>query len=379
MTEISNTDDARITELLRRLVDQTGDHAVILLAPSGHVAWCNSSAERLFGIPREEFVGRHGSEIFTDRDREAGLDQLEFAIARADATAEDDRWHVRADGTTFWASGVMVALRSPQTRELLGFGKIIRDRTDVKTRVELLENQVRDARESAGDKDRAITQLAHELRNAMGGLRGGVELLDQPLDDEERRTKFKHLMQKQIAIVERLTQDLLDVKRAGAGKISLQCESLVVQSEVRESLARFERRFADQKLAVQILAPPTEIVVNGDRVRLQQIFGNLVENAIKYTPREGRIWIKINVDDKHALIQVEDTGRGIPHEMLQEIFELFTQVDAQTSMGGLGVGLALVRELVLLHGGSINAASKGVGQGSEFTVRLPLAAVGTDT
>jgi signal transduction histidine kinase len=104
----------------------------------------------------------------------------------------------------------------------------------------------------------------------------------------------------------------------------------------------------------------------------------LIDNAIKYTPDEGRIWIKATTEDTCAVVHVTDNGRGIPHDMLRAIFELFTQVDTQTSSGGLGVGLALVRELAMLHGGSVQAASNGLGSGSEFTVRLPLVAVATN-
>ena len=375
MTEGKESNDAYIGQLLRNLVEQAGEYAVILLTPSGEIMWCNSGAERLFGAARADLVGRPSVEIFTREDRDAGLAGLEMAIAGADAKAADDRWHVRADGSTFWSSGVMLPLRDSATGSLLGFGKVVRDRTDLKTQIELLENQLRAVQRSEGEKDHAITKLSHELRNTIGGLRGAVELLDRPLDDAQRRSKFNQLMQRQLAIIERLTEDLLDVKRAGTGKVSLQLEPVVVQDEVRELLARYERRLIDRQLALQFLAPPADVIVNADRVRLHQIVGNLVDNAIKYTPSNGRIWVKINTDDKAAMIEIEDTGRGIPHDMLQRIFELFTQVDSQTSEGGLGVGLALVRELVLLHGGSVQASSKGAGKGSEFTVRLPLATV----
>lgn len=375
MTGTPDPDDRNVTRLLRCLVEQAREHAFLLFTPSGEIMWCNSGAEQLFSISREDFVGRQGSEIFTDRDRAAGLDGLELAIARAEAVAQDDRWHVRADGSSFWSSGAMLPLKDVQTGELLGFGKIIRDRTDLKAQIELMTNQLRQAQQRDEDKDHAITKLTHELRNAISGLRGAVELLDRPLDDEQRRARFNRLMHKQLAIVEQLTQDMLDVKRAGAGKIALKVERLSVQQELRDLLARFESRLVERKLTAQLLAPPADIVVEGDRTRLQQVFGNLIDNAIKYTPAEGRIWVKATVDDTSALVYFEDTGRGIPPSKLTSIFELFTQVDAQTPMGGLGVGLALVRELVLLHGGSVQAASKGEGQGSQFTVRLPLAAL----
>jgi two-component system CheB/CheR fusion protein len=113
-------------------------------------------------------------------------------------------------------------------------------------------------------------------------------------------------------------------------------------------------------------------VVLADSARLFQIFTNLVENAIKYTPPQGRIWMKATFDDRDAIVHVEDTGKGIAAEMLPRVFDMFTQADTGASGGGLGIGLALVRELVRLHGGSVQAVSLGLGMGSEFTVRLPL-------
>jgi two-component system CheB/CheR fusion protein len=358
------------------LIEQATEHAVLLMNPSGEIMWCNPGAERVFGLSLHEFIGRPSREIFTDRDRAAGLDGLELAIAGADAIAEDDRWHLRADGSRFWSSGVLIQLKDKASGQVLGFGKILRDRTDLKTQIELIKNQLQHTREIEREKDRAITKLSHELRNVIAGLRGAVELLDQPLDDATRRNRFAGLMRDQLAVIAQLTQDLLDVKRAEGGKIALQLEPVVVQHALRDLLAALEPRLRAEKLTVQLLAPPADIIVHADWIRLRQIFSNLLDNAIKYTPREGRIWVKVNAEDKFAVIHVEDTGRGIPSDMLIGIFEQFTQVDAHTSTG-LGVGLALVRELVLLHGGSVQAASKGIGQGSEFTVRLPLAALAT--
>jgi PAS domain S-box-containing protein len=371
-----NIPDEHVTQLLRSLVEQAQEHAFILLSPTGEIMWCNQGCERMFSTETSALIGRHIHEIFTDRDKAAGIDGLEMAIASADAVSEDDRWHLRTDGTRFWSSGALIPIKDKGGR-LLGFGKIIRDRTDQKAQLDLLANQVESAQGGDAEKDRAIVKLTHELRNVIAGVRGAVELLDTPLDNPERRAKFSLLMLKQLAIIERLTQDLLDVKRAASGKIALQVETLVLQNELRDLVQGMNHRLQDARLNLQLLAPPADIVIEADRVRLQQILGNILDNAIKYTPAGGKIWVKATPEDRHAVIHIEDTGRGIPHEMLSNIFELFTQVDARSSAGGLGVGLALVRELALLHGGSVQAASKGLGEGSEFSVRLPLKSVDT--
>ena len=263
---------------------------------------------------------------------------------------------------------------SGSSGELLGFGKVVRDRTDFKTELELRTNQLERMVELDRNRDQAITKWSHELRNVIAGVRGAVEILDKPLYREPVRKKFADLMQRQLAMLERLTEDVLDVKRGEAGKIELTREPLSLQVELRAVIAALEPQLYERQLELQLLAPPANVLVNGDALRLQQIFRNLIDNAIKYTPVGGRIWVKLTTEDKYAVTHVEDTGKGIPHNMLRSIFDLFSQVDPQHSSGGLGVGLALVRELVVLHGGTVQATSKGPDQGSEFSVRLPLIA-----
>jgi PAS domain S-box-containing protein len=373
MAESADISDPRVVELLRHLVAQATEHAFILLEPNGRILWCNSGAERLFSAASANIVGRDFHEIFTERDRTSGIDRLEMEIAKSEAISEDDRWHVRLDGSAFWSSGALVPIKQAETGQLLGFGKIIRDRTDLKTQLDLLSNQYEQLQARERQTDHAITKLAHELRNAIAGVHGSVEILDTPLDNQARRERFVQLMRRQLSLIERLTNDLLDVKRAEAGKIRIESEPLILQHELDTLLDGLVSRLERHRLHLQMLAPPADIVVNADRQRLQQIFGNLLDNAIKYTPAGGRIWVKLTREDAFAVVHIEDTGRGIPHDMLRSIFELFTQVDTQQSSGGLGVGLALVRELVVLHGGSVQAISKGPGEGSEFSVRLPLA------
>ena len=380
MTEDPLINHLGVRDLLNLMVEQAPEHAFILVSPEapGRIMWCNKAAERIFAAAEGSLNDQLFPEIFTERDKSAGIPGLEMEIARSIGVSQDDRWHVRADGSTFWSSGVLLRLVHPDSGEVVAFAKVIRDRTDFKTQLELLGNKNEKLESADRDKDRAITRLSHELRNVIAGMRGSVEILDRPLDDEAVRTKFATLMQRQLGIVERLIEDLLDVKRAGQGGIALKTEQAVVQQELRLAIQRFEPRLAQRRISLELLSPPADIIIDADRVRLQQIFGNLIDNAIKYTPDEGRIWIKATTEDTCAVVHVTDNGRGIPHDMLRAIFELFTQVDTQTSSGGLGVGLALVRELAMLHGGSVQAASNGLGSGSEFTVRLPLVAVATN-
>jgi two-component system CheB/CheR fusion protein len=339
--------------------------------PQGVVLWCNSGAQRVFNAPLAALVGKDLSSIFTQEDRDSGIDELERVVASTAAISEDDRWHLRADGSRFWSSGALFALRDADDR-LVGYGKILRDRTDAKEQAELLGSAIKSLEASNAAKDLAITKVAHELRNVFAGINMGLQLISNRRGSGVD-ADIADLMHRQLQMLERLTEDLLETKRLSASKVTLNLDEVPLQEVLRDVAGQLQGRCAEKSLNLQILTPPVPIVVAADRVRLQQVFANLVDNAIKYTPAGGQIWVKMTTEDRHAVIHVEDNGRGIPAEMLTKIFDMFTQVDANASSEGLGLGLALVHELVQLHGGSVQAASKGLGMGSEFSVRLPLA------
>jgi signal transduction histidine kinase len=301
------------------------------------------------------------AEIFTPLDQRSGIAELERAIAGADAIAEDDRWHLRADGGRFWASGALITLRGP-TGEVLGFGKIVRDRTDVKEQIVALQNQLEEARRSDTTKDRVIAKVAHELRNLFAGLNPGLQVMRSHAGDEQRQQQVMALMQQQLQIVRSLTEDLLDAERFRAGKAPLTVEQTVRQQVLNDSLEHLRSRAEAKSQLLQLLTAAAPIVVLADPARLFQIFTNLIENAVKYTPARGRIWVKATFDDTDAIVHVEDNGKGIAPELLPRVFDMFTQADTAASGGGLGIGLALVHELVRLHGGSVQAVSLGLGR-----------------
>jgi len=358
------------TQLLTLLADQAHEHAIFLLNLDKRVVWWSQGAERVFGIAREKAIGLSFQQIFTREDIQSGISDLELAIANSDAISEDDRWHVRADGSTFWSSGALIAIRDP-AGHVVGFGKIIRDRTDIKEQVTLLENQLEQARRRDANKDLLITKLTHELRNVVAGIEGGLRLRDSR--KSEQLGDVTEMMIQQLNVVRRLTNDLIDIKRLDAGKEKLQLEEVIIQHLLHNVIEQFRTRAIHKQHDLRLLCPSTPITVVADATRLHQICSNLIDNAIKYTPPKGRIWVKATIEDQTAVLHIEDTGQGIPPDMLTRIFDLFTQVD-ETANHGLGIGLALVHELVQLHGGSVQAVSKGLGLGSEFSVRLPLVA-----
>jgi signal transduction histidine kinase len=152
----------------------------------------------------------------------------------------------------------------------------------------------------------------------------------------------------------------------------------VLQEVIEQAVEAARSRVEERHQRIQVIGPRSAIALQGDPDRLHQVFSNLLSNAVKYTPERGAICVEVTIEADEAVVRVSDTGVGIPHDMLPRIFDLFTQVETQLSHGGLGIGLALVKDFVALHGGSIQVRSEGVGKGSEFMVRLPLNIQRTD-
>ena len=361
-------------ELLRLLLGQARDHALILLDADGLVVDWLAASEHVFGWSRDEMLGQTIERLFTEDDRSRGTPWHEIEVARANGRAEDDRWQVRRDGTRIWASGVVVPLRDA-AGEVVGFGKVLRDRTDVRGHVEALENRIEALTTGIARRDLVLTTLAHELRSPLGALGNAIELLRLAGPPCEGLDYPLQIMQRQIDAIGRLVGDLMDASRMGAGKIELDRRDVDLQ-EILASAADACRPLAERRRQdFRVLLLPGEMPVRGDADRLRQVVVNLLENAVKYTPEGGCVFLKATVEGQEAVVRVEDTGIGIAPEALPGIFELFTQEEHARKMaaGGLGLGLSLVRQLVALHEGTVQVRSEGRGKGSEFTVRLPLA------
>jgi signal transduction histidine kinase/DNA-binding response OmpR family regulator len=232
----------------------------------------------------------------------------------------------------------------------------------------------REVQEADRRKNEFLSMLAHELRNPLAPIRNGVHLLSAAGNSDPRVRDIREMMDRQVQHLVRLVDDLLDLSRFTRGKIRLQKEP----AELADVLARAVetcRPFIDQhRHRLTVTMAPEPLWVLGDAVRLAQVVGNLLNNAAKYTEEGGQIRLSAGSEAEEAVIRVRDTGMGIPAEMLGSVFELFTQADRSLdrSEGGLGIGLTLVRQLVEMHEGRVEAHSDGPGQGSEFVVRLPL-------
>ncbi len=230
-------------------------------------------------------------------------------------------------------------------------------------------------READHRKDEFLATLAHELRNPLAPIRNGLEILRRSGQLVGSAARARDMMERQLAHMVRLVDDLLDVSRISRGKVDLRLSPLQVQAVLDHALeaSRPAIDLGGHSLVLQVPLHP--LPVSGDLTRLAQVVSNLLNNAAKYTPSGGRIELSARAEGDRAVIQVKDNGTGISAEMLPRVFDLFAQVDRTLAraQGGLGIGLSLARQLVGLHGGEIEAESSGLGLGSCFTVRLPLA------
>jgi two-component system, sensor histidine kinase len=240
--------------------------------------------------------------------------------------------------------------------------------------------EVRDLLERQADADRRkdefLAMLGHELRNPMAAIRNALWVLDEVGSQDEQEVRQREIIMRQTRHLVRMVDDLLDVSRVTLGKISLQRRAVDLRDVAERCLSELGMKSLASGNDLDLDVETRTALVMGDPVRLEQVVCNLLQNAIKYTPRGGRLWISVHTEDAEAVFRVRDTGVGLSPEMLQTIFEPFAQVESsrQRSEGGLGLGLPLVRSLVEMHGGQVEARSDGPGQGSEFIVRLPLLA-----
>ncbi|HEX8615744.1 MAG TPA: ATP-binding protein [Telluria sp.] len=224
-------------------------------------------------------------------------------------------------------------------------------------------------------KDEFLATLAHELRNPLAPMRSGVDLLKMTMGGNAPHRRMVDMFDRQLRHMSHLVDDLMEAARISQGKLVLRLEPVRLGEIVQAAVADLQARIDAAGHALTLAVPAAPLTVQGDPTRLTQMLVNLLTNACKYTPPGGRLALELREEDGAAVIAISDSGIGIPPEALESVFHMFSQLEPalKRSHGGLGIGLALVKGLVELHQGSICAASAGPGQGSTFTVRLPLA------
>jgi signal transduction histidine kinase len=295
--------------------------------------------------------------VFLTRDRERSPSAARMVTALTNLTLLD-----LPVSTTSMISAVLAALRARQRQYE------IRDQLIAQLEA---EQALRDADRR---KNEFLAVLAHELRNPLAPIRTGLEALAQLRPGEESQAvHLRQIMGRQLRLLVKLIDDLLDVSRISTGKVRLERERVDLRSVVEAALESSGPALDATSRDLRVDLPDVPLCVFGDAARLSQVVSNLLTNAAKYTPCGGSIRVALEAQGRDAVVRVADNGVGIPPEMLDRIFELFAQADRtlDRAQGGLGIGLSLVRKLVTLHGGSVTAESPGLGRGSTFTVRLP--------
>jgi signal transduction histidine kinase len=248
----------------------------------------------------------------------------------------------------------------------------LRDQTErLQEQARVLESAKEELKRADRMKDEFLAVLSHELRNPLGAIRNGLYLLSD--DRVENQDRVREMMERQLRQLLRIMEDLLDVSRITKGKIDLRKEPVELTRVVQDAVDTARTAIDTMGHTLDVNLPRQPVLVLGDRARLSQVLSNLLTNAAKFTPHGGRIAIDAESENGSVVIRVRDNGIGIPPEMVDRVFEMFTQADRSPSRpnGGLGIGLNLVKGLVEAHGGSVRALSGGPGTGSEIVVRLP--------
>ena len=367
-------------ERFRLLLENVKDYAIFFLDTEGRIIRWSLGAERILGYQEAEILGQPSSVIFTPEDLQQGVDQEELEQAVTEGRAEDERWHIRKDGSRFWASGITTPLRD-EMGQLHGFSKIMRDFTDRKQaedeRNQLLarEQEARTAAEVANRlKDEFLATLSHELRSPLNAMLGWTRLLNSRKFDEATTTRAMQTIERSAKSQAQLVEDLLDVSRIIQGKLRLNVRPVELISAIESAIETVRPAAEAKEIRIQSVLDPSAGLVAGDFDRLQQVVWNLLSNGIKFTPKGGCVMVRLERVNSHVEITVTDTGKGIDPEFVPYVFERFRQADSTSTRvySGLGLGLAIVRHLVELHGGTVAAYSEGEGKGATFTVKLSL-------
>ncbi|WP_141733925.1 hybrid sensor histidine kinase/response regulator [Oligoflexus tunisiensis] len=366
-------------ERMRVLVDGIKDYAIFMLSPDGFMKSWNNGVQRILGYSEEEFIGLPYASIFTREDRATGVPEQELAGALRDGRAESEHWYIRKNGTPFWVSGVTNALRGADG-EILGFASIMRDETERKASAEEKERLYHKAQEANRIKDEFLATLSHELRTPLNAIIGFSELLSMDQPDSEDFAYSLDAINRNAQIQNQLITDLLDVSRIITGKLTLDMQPVYVSDVLDEALVSVQLAARSKNISIRTEFTQDCEPVLGDKCRLQQVFWNLLNNAVKFTPNDGRITIRMTRVDGRLQVDVEDNGKGIEPEFLPYVFERFRQEDGSKTrhFGGLGLGLAIVRHIVEAHGGTVHVESAGKNQGAKFTICLNPLKVGEE-
>jgi PAS domain S-box-containing protein len=354
-------------ERLRLLIDSVSDYAICMVDQNGYVRSWNDGARAIYGFTAAEAIGRHFALFYTSDEHGRDRPGDDLALAARRGRVEHEDWHVRKDGSEFWAHVMLSALPGGNGGEQ-SFVKITRDMT-ARRRLEELEASSRRMNEF-------LALLGHELRNPLAPIRNAVSILKLKACDDAEVTRSRQIVDRQLAHLTRLVDDLLEAGRVSSGKIRLTTATVDIADVVHLSVEASQPLCDERGQRIDVKSNGQRLFVNGDPTRLVQALNNLLNNASKFSPPNSTITLEVGPRGGSVLVRVTDEGRGISSEALGTVFDLFVQEHppgAHPDEGGLGIGLTLVRAIAELHGGHVEAKSGGAGRGSAFSLWLPLA------
>lgn len=368
-------------EVLRLLVSGVKDYAIFMLDPTGVIVSWNEGAERIKGYREDEILGKHFSVFYEQTDIDAGKPEWELLVAERDGRVEDESWRLRRDGSRFWASVIITALRD-KSGVLRGFGKVTRDMTSRKLAEERQSEQQRREAEGLRDHANRLAQLertkseflnvaSHELRGPITVVRGYVSMVQDGTLPSDQLATVLPVISAKLQQMELLVQQMLDTARLDAAQFEL-------RTDLVNLCALVERLIADYSLLLQpthsisLSRPDEPVIVCGDEGRLQTAVWNLLDNAIKYSPRGGVVRCLVIEARGRVSVSIEDSGLGIAEEAMSRLFSRFGRIvtPENAHIDGTGLGLHLAREIARHHDGDIFVESQE-GRGSRFTLTLP--------
>lgn len=349
---------------------ESSDDAIVSKDLNGIVTSWNRGAQQLFGYSAAEMIGQ-SILLLIPEDRLAEEDDILGRIRRAQKVDHFETIRRRKDGSLVDVSVTVSPIRDAAGM-VVGASKIARDITERRRAEQIL-------RESNQRRDAFLALLGHELRNPLAAISSSLAVIRKAGGDSASMTAAEEVVDRQVAQLGRLVDDLLDVDRITRGRLNVQTSPILLSEALIDAVNAVRPRLDLCEQTLTVSMPREPITLNADATRLGQILGNLLDNASKFTGKGGTITLDATREEKSATsspvvhIRVRDNGKGLAAEDLSRIFELFTQVDTslERSVSGLGIGLPLVKALVEKHGGRVSVASAGPGQGSEFTVTLP--------
>jgi PAS domain S-box-containing protein len=363
--------DQYAQQALLAAIVECSDDAIVSKTLDGRILSWNGGASRIFGYTADEAIGQPITLIIPPdlHDEERGiLDRLR----RGERVEHFDTIRLTKDGRRISVSLTISPIRDAHGR-VVAASKVARDISDrkrIETRLRETEEALRDA---SRHKDEFLAVLAHELRNSLAPIRYALALNETSEGGSDQSRHPRQMIQRQLDIMSRLLDDLLDVSRLNNGKLELQKARTDLRNVINTAVETARPFIEAQHHILALDLPVQPVHLEADAVRLAQVFSNLLINAAKYTDANGTIELRAHCDGAAIVVTVADNGIGIPHDALPHVFAMFSQASAtlMRAQGGLGIGLALVHAIVTLHGGTIEARSEEPGSGSEFIVRLP--------